>query len=207
MKISGQSARRLRTLFAVFGPLRGREGEYLARGSKIACDVAIGRGTRINGAAFFRGKGAITIGNYCAVGHGLRVMTSNHALTHASTQAALNQKLGVHSRDQVKETMIGHDVWIGDNVILLPGITIGNGAVIGAGAVVTKPVGEYEIWAGNPARMIRRRFDEPVAHLLSATRWWYWPEEKMHRAKALFDADLVALSAAELEALIAGLEN
>lgn len=68
---------------------------------------------------------------------------------------------------------IGHDVWIGANAIILPGVSrIGNGAVIGAGSVVTKDVGPYEIVAGNPARAIRMRFDErQIAALESSRRW------------------------------------
>jgi acetyltransferase-like isoleucine patch superfamily enzyme len=69
-------------------------------------------------------------------------------------------------------TVIGSDVWIGDGAYIKAGTRIGNGAVIGMGAVVTKDVPEYAIVAGNPARIVRYRFDEAIRSALSASKWW-----------------------------------
>ncbi|MEM0988184.1 MAG: chloramphenicol acetyltransferase [Pseudomonadota bacterium] len=77
---------------------------------------------------------------------------------------------------------IGHDTWLGHGAIVLPGRKIGDGAVVGAGAVVTKDVGPFEIWAGNPARLIRRRFSVEIAERLTALAWWDWPHEAISRA-------------------------
>ncbi|MFC6098048.1 CatB-related O-acetyltransferase [Flavobacterium qiangtangense] len=79
------------------------------------------------------------------------------------------------------DVTIGNDVWIGNRVTLLSGVTIGDGAVIAAGAIVTKDVPCYEIWGGNPARFLKRRFsDEHIAMLLKE-KWWEWDIEKINR--------------------------
>ena len=77
------------------------------------------------------------------------------------------------------ETKIGNDVWIGFRAMVLSGVTIGDGAVIGAGAVVTADVPPYAIVAGNPAKVIRYRFDASVIEKLLALRWWEWDIDKI----------------------------
>ena len=61
------------------------------------------------------------------------------------------------------------------------GVTIGDGAVVGAGSIVTKDVGPYEIWAGNPARFIRKRFDDEIIEKLLESQWWNWDDEKLKK--------------------------
>ena len=75
--------------------------------------------------------------------------------------------------------MIGNDVWIGRNAIILPGNTIGDGAIIAAGAVVTHDVPPYTIVGGVPARPIRKRFSDDIIEKLLEIKWWDWPEEKI----------------------------
>jgi hypothetical protein len=74
---------------------------------------------------------------------------------------------------------IGNDVWIGHGAIVLPGVSVGTGAIIGAGAVVTRPVPDYMIVAGNPARFIRRRVSEEVEAALKRIAWWDWPRARL----------------------------
>ncbi len=69
---------------------------------------------------------------------------------------------------------VGHDVWIGHNATLLPGVTVGNGAVIAAGAVVTRDVGPYAIVAGVPAKKIKMRFEPGLIGAIEAVKWWDW---------------------------------
>lgn len=78
-------------------------------------------------------------------------------------------------------------MWIGAGVTVLSGITIGVGAVVGAGSVVTHDIPPYEIWAGNPAKKIRNRFDEETSKELLQTTWWEWSDEKIGKYSHLFD--------------------
>jgi acetyltransferase-like isoleucine patch superfamily enzyme len=88
--------------------------------------------------------------------------------------------------DTVPATRIGHDVWIGSDVIIPGGIEIGIGAVVAAGSVVVKDVPPYMIVGGNPARIIRPRFDAATAELLLASAWWDWPQDKLKKHLADF---------------------
>lgn len=92
------------------------------------------------------------------------------------------------------DTIIGNDVWIGSEAIIMAGVTVGHGAVIGTRALVTKDVEPYAIIGGNPARLIRKRFaDEHIAMLLEMA-WWDWPEKRLQAAMPLLcDADIPAL--------------
>lgn len=78
------------------------------------------------------------------------------------------------------DVIIGNDVWIGEHVIILSGVTIGDGAVIAAGSVVTKNVEPYSIWGGNPARLLKKRFDDDTIKKLLEIRWWDWHIEKIN---------------------------
>ena len=91
-------------------------------------------------------------------------------------------------------TIIGNDVWIGAEALIMPGVQIADGAVIASRAVVTKNVGAYEIWGGNPARLIKKRFEnEDIAKLLQI-KWWDWNLETLKRnLQYLRSADVATL--------------
>lgn len=76
-------------------------------------------------------------------------------------------------------TIIGNDVWIGYRAMILSGVVVGDGAIIGAGAVVTKDVPPYAIVAGNPAKVVKYRFDEETREMLLRVKWWDWEIEKI----------------------------
>lgn len=121
-----------------------------------------------------------SISGYCAIGGG------SHPLDWVSTSSAFNNtggiiktKLANNSYDAYKQTIIGNDVWIGAHTLIKGGVKISDGAVIGMGSVVTKDVGPYEIWAGNPARLIRKRFDDETIEKLISVKWWLWDDEKI----------------------------
>ena len=118
----------------------------------------------------------VTFGNYCSVASGVRIFRANHPSGRFTTHPILyNPVMGYVEKDMLVRPPleIGHDVWIGANAIVLPGVSrIGDGAIIGAGSVVTKDVAPYEIVAGNPARPIRKRFDERQIAALEQSRWW-----------------------------------
>src|SRR5690606_22119038 len=136
-----------------------------------------------------------TIGKFCSIAANTRINALEHPLERVTTHKVSYRPneyfryLGVDNafreRRRAKQVTIGNDVWIGHGAVIMPGVTVGDGAVIGANAVVTKPVGDYEIVAGMPARRIRKRFDNDVATALKALAWWDWPEEKL--AEAILD--------------------
>jgi virginiamycin A acetyltransferase len=93
------------------------------------------------------------------------------------------------------DTVIGSDVWIGHGATLMPGVKIGDGAIIASEAVVTSNVESYAIVGGNPAKLIRPRFDAPTIDRLLRIRWWDWPIEKITaNVKAICGGDVAALA-------------
>ena len=83
--------------------------------------------------------------------------------------------------DNKGDIVIGNDVWIGYEAVIMAGVHIGNGAIIAARAVVTKDIPPYTIVGGVPARLIRKRFDEEVIRELETLKWWDWSAEKIQR--------------------------
>ena len=94
-------------------------------------------------------------------------------------------------------TVVGNDVWIGYGALIMPGITIGDGAIVATAAVVTKDVPPYAIVGGNPASILRYRFDLETIARLQRIRWWDWDADKIGRnVRALCDGDVVVLERA-----------
>lgn len=77
--------------------------------------------------------------------------------------------------------MVGNDVWIGQNVTVLPGVHIGDGAIIAANSIVSRDIPPYCVAGGNPCRVIRSRFDRELTEYLLELKWWDWPPEKIFR--------------------------
>lgn len=117
-----------------------------------------------------------SFGNYCSIGENLRIFRANHPINYFTTHPIFyNPQFGYVKTDQLERPKIeiGHDVWIGANVIITPNVKyIGNGAIIGAGSVVTKDVEKYSIVAGNPAKIIRKRFSESQIKKLEDSKWF-----------------------------------
>ena len=152
-------------------------GNKIAWGSSCA-DAKLGYGTYIAGHSTV---GKADIGRFCSIGCFVRIGLPLHHVTTVSTHPFLE---GPTLKN--KRTIIGNDVWIGAGVILLGeggGLCVGDGAIIGAGAVVTKDVPPYAIVGGNPARIIRYRFDEKTIRRLLALKWWNWPIKRILAAK------------------------
>ena len=127
----------------------------------------------------------LIIGKFCQIATGVRFIMngSNHAMDGISTYPFkvfgadwANAAMNVVSKG---DTVIGNDVWIGNSVTIMQGITIGHGSIIGTNALVTKDIPPYSIVGGNPAQMIRKRFDEETIELLLSLAWWNWPVEKI----------------------------
>lgn len=120
-------------------------------------------------------RGAV-IGRYVSVAPGVRVFGRNHPMERLSMHPFFyNSRLGFVPEDTIGTAplVVGHDAWIGERAIVTPGCrSIGIGAVIGAGAVVTKSVPDFGIVAGNPAGLVRHRFDEETRRRILDSRWW-----------------------------------
>lgn len=94
------------------------------------------------------------------------------------------------------DTVVGNDVWIGQNVTVLPGVHIGDGAILAANSVVAKDIPPYHIAGGNPCRIIRKRFDDDLIAYLLELKWWDWPAEKIFRnLNILCSGDLSSIRA------------
>jgi hypothetical protein len=114
------------------------------------------------------------IGRYCSIADGVVIGARAHLTDRLSTHPKIGGEPDEHHR-----VRIGHDVWIGVKAIVMPGITIGNGAVVGAGAVVTKDIPPYAIVAGVPARLLRFRFDDRTIDRLQKVAWWRYQIDRL----------------------------
>lgn len=128
------------------------------------------------------------IGNYCSIATNCKIGGASHPLNWVSTSPMFHNGKNVFGKhfaenlfEPYEQINIGNDVWIGQDVLIKSGVNIGNGAVIGMGAVVTKDVGPYEIWGGNPAKFIRKRFDDETIKCLEETQWWLWSDDKLRK--------------------------
>lgn len=185
------SCRSLICLLLINGLLRmitiRYRGIRIGRGSWVKCKCAIGHGTSLGTNCVIRGGGKLEVGKYCAIGESVRVITSNHDTDRLSMNYLVQDNLvGARFMSEKIDVTVGNDVWIGDGVIILPGVVIGDGAVIGAGSVVTKPVDPYTIVAGNPARILRKRFSPALADRISRMAWWNWDEKERRKNARLF---------------------
>lgn len=125
-------------------------------------------------------NGHVLIGRYCSLGWDLLFLVArNHDYKAVTTYPKFN--VSNNPAKNPRQIIIGHDVWIGHGVTILGGVKIGNGAVIGANAVVAKDIPPYAIAVGNPARVIKYRFDEQTIKKLLAVKWWNWDKEKVEQ--------------------------
>jgi virginiamycin A acetyltransferase len=132
------------------------------------------------------GPERLVIGRYCAIASGVRFLMpgANHADRGPSTfpfgifgagwADTMDLVMSAPSRG---DTVVGHDVWLGYQALVLPGVTIGSGAVVAAASVVSADVPPYAIVAGNPARVVRQRYDDADVLRLLTAAWWDWPVE------------------------------
>ena len=130
----------------------------------------------------------LVIGKFCQIAAGVEFVMNgaNHQMNAVSTfpfytLAGWDMKAPTPEDMPLKgDTIIGNDVWIGQNATILPGVHIGDGAIIGASSVVGSNVEPYTIVAGNPAQFIRKRFDEELTNLMLEWRWWDKPIEEIN---------------------------
>ena len=152
-------------------------------------------------------KDRLIIGKFCSIACGAKFLfnSGNHKMASLSTYTFplffeewdLEKENVAQAWDQKGDIIIGNDVWIGYEAVILSGVTIGDSAVIGCRAVVTKDVPPYTIVGGVPAKPIRKRFDEETIKELQKIKWWDWPEEKIA-------GKIPAIQAGDLEELREG---
>jgi acetyltransferase-like isoleucine patch superfamily enzyme len=136
----------------------------------------------------------VDVGSFCSIADGCRVGGAMHPIQRVSSSPVFHAGKNVMKKNfchlkeiETPKTIIGNDVWIGANVCIKAGIRIGDGAVIGMGAIVTEDVAPYEVRAGVPARLIKKRFDEDTIKKLLETQWWDWADEKIVRLADNFE--------------------
>lgn len=147
----------------------------------------------------------LVIGRFCSIACGAKFLfnCANHSLKSLSSYTfplfyeewGLNKSDVAAAWDNRGDIIIGNDVWIGFEAVIMAGVHIGDGAIIGARAVVTKDVPPYTIVGGVPAREIRKRFDAATIERLQALKWWNWSEERIRQ-------NLPYLTAGELDKLL-----
>jgi len=138
----------------------------------------------------------VVIGKYCSIAVNVTIFGGGEHNYRCVSTYPFKQKIKpqfeINNVSQSKgPTIIGNDVWIGEGAIILSGVKIGNGAVIGAGAVVTKEVPDYAIVGGNPAKLIKYRFEESTITKLLSISWWDWDERKLYENMALLSSENV----------------
>ena len=169
-------------------PIKGYEEEIYIKPTIKNPNIVVGDFTYIADSEFeshvthfydFIGE-KLTIGKFCQIGKGVEFVMNgaNHQMNAVSTFPFYT----LEGWDQVPpsqndlplkgDTIVGNDVWIGQNVTILPGVHIGDGAIIGANSVIGSDVDPYTIVVGNPARPIRKRFDEELIDIMEKLKWW-----------------------------------
>lgn len=147
-------------------------------------------------------KEKLIIGKFCAIATGAKFIMSsaNHKLDGFSTfpffifRRGWEENFDMNSLPYKGDTVIGNDVWIGYDATIMPGVHVGDGAIIGAKAVVTKNVPPYAVVGGNPAKILKMRFDDATIAELLNIAWWNWPHEKISRnIAAITNNDLESL--------------
>ena len=134
------------------------------------------------------------IGSFCSIADDCSIGLAEHPLNWISTSPVfakgrniLRVNFSNHTIDEPKLTIIENDVWIGTKVMIKSGITIHTGAVVGMGSVVTRDIGPYEIWAGNPAKLIRKRFTDETINSLLRIHWWDWDKHTLSIYSSTFN--------------------
>lgn len=184
----------IRLLREIIGKLRAPEGPYLMAENRRYASYDIGEGTYGRPTVDFYDTGAkLKIGRYCSIGPGVKILLGGeHHLDWVTTypfslmfEEAKSLPGYPHTKGDVA---IGSDVWIGQEALILSGVTIGHGAVIGARSIVNRNVEPYAIVAGAPARHVRFRFPDQTIQSLLKIAWWEWPAQDIQTAWPLLQS-------------------
>ncbi len=155
------------------------EGDnYVGQGSFLTAS-SLGKGSYVADLSYLN---RLVCGRYCSIGSGVVTAVGRHPVNeNVSTCPSFFSPnppnslrfVAAPSFDEgIVPVRLGNDVWVGNNATIIGGITVGDGAIIGAGSVVTKPCEPYGVYAGNPARLIKKRFDDDTISKLLDLKWW-----------------------------------
>ncbi len=172
---------RIKSVSASIHAVYGKQ-VLIDKGTVVESDVEIGDYSYVNKNSSIE---HCRIGKYCSISSGVYICPFEHDLSAVST----HPRFDVDSRKKAERrrpVVIGNDVLISLNAIILEGVTVGDGAVVAAGAVVTKDVGPYEIVGGVPARHIGYRFSEEQIRKLEQMQWWDWDAQEIERHRDAF---------------------
>ena len=160
-------------------------GGVAINNSKVGKFSYIGNNSRINNCE---------IGKFCSIAGSVIIGGGNHPMNWVSTSPVFHSKKNIFNKsfsdnyfDPYSNTYIGNDVWIASNVLIKSGVKIGDGAIVGMGSVVTKDVPAFQVWAGNPAKFIKKRFDDDLIEKLEEIKWWDWNDNKLNSLSDLFN--------------------
>ncbi len=147
--------------------------------------VSIGRYSSLWGPGIYvlSGKYEIKIGNFCSIARNVTFQEYFHDSSAFTTYNINRNLFGGDIKDEIVSKgpiVVGHDVWIGVNAVIMSGVTIGTGAIIGANSVVTKDVPPYAVVGGTPAKIIKYRFDEKRIGELLESEWWSLTPEQIN---------------------------
>lgn len=156
----------------------------------LIVNSSIGRYTYVYGSSLLH----TNLGSFSSIGFDCTIGGGRHPVDWVSSSPvfysknnSLKTSFAEKPFDEYVQTNIGNDVWIGSRTRIKGGVTIGDGAIVGMGSIVTKDIPPYEIWAGNPARFIRKRFDDETIEKLQKLQWWNWDEDKLRKYGNFFD--------------------
>lgn len=136
----------------------------------------------------------VSIGSFCSIADRVSIGGAMHPIEYVSSSPVFNEGKNIlkknfsrHSSPKTPKTVIENDVWVGQGVFIKAGVHISTGAVIGMGSIVTHDIGAYEVWGGNPAKLIRKRFNEVTIDELLNSKWWTFDDEKLAEYSKYFD--------------------
>lgn len=165
-----------KALFRIIRILTGKLGVYgkvgknnkYTKGIFISEDAIIGNNNYIGPYSMLNNT---AVGNYCSIGPGVKIGQGNHSYKYITTFQKISGELIGHSLN-TSPSIIGNDVWLGANVVVMQGVKIGDGAVIGANAVVTCNIPDYAVAVGVPAKVIKYRFSPEIIEIIKCSNWF-----------------------------------
>ncbi len=185
------------------------QGSVLHNGARVASHGSVRRTTVGNYSSIGRNTKVVdtVIGNYCAISWDVTINATAHNHKGLTVSAfPYEQRVGnfvVENKHVIAQVKIGNDVWIGTHAVLMPGISVGDGAIIAAGAIVTKNVPAYAVVAGVPAAIIKYRFEDLIIEKLMQLKWWDLPEDIIRANIDLFQGEFTMEKFNKLEKICA----